>query len=109
MLWLVLYGKVMAQVHGLAPGSIPYLDFISPGILAQSVLFVAIFYGISAIWEPDLGVLHRYMGYGNDSVQNGPFGVASSDGISQCWVWAYNATASLQPSSNFQKSRLAGP
>ena len=61
MLWLVLYGKVMAQVRGLAPGSIPYLDFISPGILAQSVLFVAIFYGISAIWERDLGVLHRYM------------------------------------------------
>jgi hypothetical protein len=49
------------------------------------------------------------VGYGNDSAQNGPFGVASSDGISQCWVWAYNATASLQPSSNFQKSRLAGP
>jgi ABC-2 type transport system permease protein len=25
------------------------------------VLFAAIFYGISAIWERDLGVLHRYM------------------------------------------------
>lgn len=30
-------------------------------ILAQSVLFVAIFYGISAIWERDLGVLQRYL------------------------------------------------
>jgi ABC-2 type transport system permease protein len=29
--------------------------------LAQSTLFVAIFYGISAIWERDLGVLHRYL------------------------------------------------
>lgn len=61
LLWLLLFGKVMAQVRGLAPGGIPYLDFIAPGILAQSVLFVAIFYGISAIWERDLGVLHRYM------------------------------------------------
>jgi len=61
VLWLVLFGGVMAQVRGLRAGNIPYLDFLAPGILAQSVLFVAIFYGISAIWERDLGVLHRYM------------------------------------------------
>ena len=61
MLWLILFGEVMARVRGLAPGSGPYLDFLAPGILAQSALFVAIFYGISAIWERDLGVLHRYL------------------------------------------------
>jgi ABC-2 type transport system permease protein len=61
LLWLLLFGEVMAQVRGLAPGGVPYLDFLAPGILAQSVLFVAIFYGISAIWERDLGVLHRYL------------------------------------------------
>jgi len=59
-LWLVLFGKVMAQVKGLSAGT-NYLDFLAPGILAQSVLFVAIFYGIAAIWERDLGVLHRYL------------------------------------------------
>lgn len=59
ILWLLLFGQVMAQVRGLAAGS--YLDFLSPGVLAQSVLFVAIFYGLSAIWERDLGILHRYM------------------------------------------------
>lgn len=61
ILWLVLFGEVMAQVRGLTPGTQRYLDFLAPGILAQTVLFVAIFYGISAIWERDLGVLHRYM------------------------------------------------
>jgi ABC-2 type transport system permease protein len=61
VLWLVLFGEVMAQVRGLSSGTTSYLDFLAPGILAQSVLFVAIFYGISAIWERDLGVLHRYM------------------------------------------------
>ncbi len=61
VLWLMLFGEVMAQVHGVAPGNIPYLDFLSAGILAQSALFVAIFYGISAIWERDLGVLQRYL------------------------------------------------
>jgi len=61
VLWLLLFGEVMAQVRGVSPGNLPYLDFLSAGILAQSVLFVAIFYGISAIWERDLGVLQRYL------------------------------------------------
>ena len=61
VLWLTLFGKVMAKVRGIGPEGRPYLDFIAPGILAQSVLFVAIFYGISIIWERDLGVLHRYL------------------------------------------------
>lgn len=60
-IWLILFGEVMAQVRGLALGTGRYLDFLAPGILAQSVLFAAIFYGISAIWERDLGVLHRYL------------------------------------------------
>jgi len=61
VLWLMLFGRVMAQVRGVAPGDVPYLDFLAAGILAQSALFVAIFYGISAIWERDLGVLQRYL------------------------------------------------
>ena len=55
LLWLLLFGEVMSRVRGVATGALPYLDFLSAGILAQSVLFVAIFYGISAIWERDLG------------------------------------------------------
>jgi ABC-2 type transport system permease protein len=61
VLWLVLFGEVMARVRGVAPGNLPYLDYLAAGILAQSALFVAIFYGISAIWERDLGVLQRYL------------------------------------------------
>jgi hypothetical protein len=47
VLWLMLFGEVMARVRGVAPGNISYLDFLAAGILAQSALFVAIFYGIS--------------------------------------------------------------
>jgi ABC-2 type transport system permease protein len=61
VLWLMLFGGVMARVRGVAPGNVPYIDFLAAGILAQSALFVAIFYGISAIWERDLGVLQRYL------------------------------------------------
>jgi len=53
---LLLFGQVMAHVRGLASDGGKYLDFLAPGILAQSVLFAAIFYGIAAIWERDLGV-----------------------------------------------------
>jgi ABC-2 type transport system permease protein len=42
-------------------GNVPYLDFIAPGILAQSVLFVAIFYGINVIWERDLGIVQKFL------------------------------------------------
>ncbi len=38
-----------------------YLDFIAPGILAQSVLFIAIFYGIALIWERDVGILNKIL------------------------------------------------
>jgi ABC-2 type transport system permease protein len=60
-IWLLLFGQVMAHVRGLDAGGGNYLDFLAPGILAQSVLFAAIFYGTAAIWERDLGILHRYM------------------------------------------------
>ena len=61
VLWLLLFGNVMARVRGLAPQATPYLEFLATGIIVQSALFVAIFYGISAIWERDLGVLHRHL------------------------------------------------
>src|SRR5450759_448615 len=61
MLWLLLFGEVFSHIRAIPTGNLPYLDFMAPGILAQSVLFVAIFYGISAIWERDLGVVHKLL------------------------------------------------
>jgi ABC-2 type transport system permease protein len=60
-LWLLIFGEVFARSHAIPTGSLGYLEFIAPGILAQSVLFVAIFYGVSVIWERDLGILHKYL------------------------------------------------
>ncbi len=60
-LWLVVFGHVMSRVRGFPTGNLAYLDFMTPGVLAQSVLFIAIFYGISAIWERDLGILQKYL------------------------------------------------
>ncbi len=60
-LWLLFFGQVMGRVRGMDTGALSYEDFLAPGILAQSVLFAAIFYGIAAIWERDLGILQRYL------------------------------------------------
>jgi len=46
-LWLLVFGQVFTRVRAIPTGNLPYLDFMTPGILAQSVLFIAIFYGIS--------------------------------------------------------------
>ena len=58
-LWLLIFGQVFSRSGAMHTGNIPYLDFIAPGILAQSVLFVAIFYGINVIWERDLGIVQK--------------------------------------------------
>ena len=60
-LWLLIFGEVFTRVHAIPTGNLRYLDFMAPGILAQSVLFIAIFYGLAVIWERDLGLVHKLL------------------------------------------------
>ena len=60
-LWLLIFGQVFTRTHAIPTAGMRYLDFMVPGILAQSVLFTAIFYGIAIIWERDLGILHKFL------------------------------------------------
>ena len=60
-LWLLVFGQVFTRIRGIPTGDLRYIDFMAPGILAQSVLFIAIFYGISIIWERDLGIVHKFL------------------------------------------------
>ncbi|HEY1823535.1 MAG TPA: ABC transporter permease [Trebonia sp.] len=61
-LWLLIYGEVFTRIHAIpTPAGIPYLAYLAPGIMAQSALFIAIFYGIQIIWERDAGVLTKLM------------------------------------------------
>ena len=60
-LWLLVFGQVMGRTRAIPTGGLPYLDFMAPGILAQSVLFIAIFHGIAIIWERDLGLVHKLL------------------------------------------------
>src|SRR6185295_9684964 len=60
-LWLIIFGETFTRLHAIPTGNVPYLDFLAPGVLAQSALFVSIFYGIQIIWERDAGVLAKLM------------------------------------------------
>ncbi len=61
ILWLVLFGGVFARARVIPTGDLPYLDFMAPGILGQSALFVSIFYGVGIIWERDLGITNKFL------------------------------------------------
>jgi ABC-2 type transport system permease protein len=59
VLWLAIFGTVMSNFRVLPAGYTDYRQFLAPGVLAQSVMFVAIFYGITIVWERDLGQLNK--------------------------------------------------
>jgi ABC-2 type transport system permease protein len=61
LLWFVVFGQVFSRTRVIPTGSLSYLEFMAPGVLAQSVLFAAIFYGIAVIWERDLGIVHKLL------------------------------------------------
>jgi ABC-2 type transport system permease protein len=60
-LWLLIFGETFTRIHAIPTGNLPYLDYLAPGIMAQSALFIAIFYGIMIIWERDFGILTKLM------------------------------------------------
>ncbi|GAA0368219.1 ABC transporter permease [Actinoallomurus spadix] len=60
-LWLLIFGETFSRIRAIPTGKVPYLDYLAPGILAQSALFIAIFYGIQIIWERDAGVLAKLL------------------------------------------------
>jgi ABC-2 type transport system permease protein len=61
ILWLLVFGQVLSSIRAIPTGSLSYLDFLAPGVLAQSALFSAIFYGIAVIWERDLGIVQKLL------------------------------------------------
>ncbi|MEX2970883.1 ABC transporter permease [Streptomyces sp. C184] len=60
-LWLLIFGETFTHIKAIPTGGTPYIDFLAPGIIAQSAMFVAIFYGIMIIWERDAGILTKLL------------------------------------------------
>jgi ABC-2 type transport system permease protein len=61
VLWLLVFGQVFSRTRAIPTGDLTYVEFMAPGVLAQGVLFAAIFYGIAVIWERDLGIVHKLL------------------------------------------------
>ncbi|WP_442932219.1 ABC transporter permease [Mycobacterium sp. 050134] len=60
-LWLLIFGTTFSHLRVIDSGPVSYLAFLAPGIIAQSALFISIFYGIQIIWDRDAGVLAKLM------------------------------------------------
>lgn len=61
ILWLGIFGEALSKVRAIPTPGMTYLQFIAPGILTQSVVFVAIFYGLYVIMDRDTGVLQKLL------------------------------------------------
>jgi len=61
ILWLGIFGEAMSKIRAIPTGEFTYMQFITPGILTQSVTFVAVFYGLAIIWERDMGLLPKFL------------------------------------------------
>jgi len=60
-LWLLIFGQTFAHLRVIDTGTVSYLAFLAPGIIAQSALFISIFYGIQIVWDRDAGILAKLM------------------------------------------------
>jgi ABC-2 type transport system permease protein len=60
-LWLLVFGNALGKLRVIPTGNYAYIQYLTPGVLAQSVMFVAIFYGINVVWERDLGQLNKLL------------------------------------------------
>jgi ABC-2 type transport system permease protein len=61
LLWLFIFGTALSRSHALSDGNVDYRAYIAPGVMAQAAMFIAIFYGLSVIWERDVGQLQRLL------------------------------------------------
>ncbi len=61
ILWLLVFGQVFSKMRVIPTGNYSYMEFLTPGVLAQSVLFVAIFYGFNMVMDRDMGLLHKLL------------------------------------------------
>jgi len=61
ILWLLVFGETFTKIKAIPTGGVPYIAFMTPGILSQSVMFIAIFYGLTLIWDRDQGIVQKFL------------------------------------------------
>jgi ABC-2 type transport system permease protein len=61
ILWLLVFGTMFNRYRIIDTGNLSYISFLTPGVIAQSMLFTSIFYGIAITWDKDSGILAKLM------------------------------------------------
>ena len=61
LLFLFVLGTGLSSLVGARSGNVDFRTFLFPGVLATSVLFTAVFAGISLVWDREFGFLREMM------------------------------------------------
>ncbi len=61
LLWLFIFGTALSKHRVFPIGTLDYRAYLAPGVMAQAAMFIAIFFGLSVIWERDVGQLQRLL------------------------------------------------
>src|SRR5215210_5544905 len=61
LLWLFVLGTGLSRVVSAGAEGIDFRTFLFPGVLATSVMFTAIFSGVSVVWVREFGFLREML------------------------------------------------
>lgn len=61
LLWLFVLGTGLSRVVSAGAKGVDFRTFLFPGVLATSVLFTAVFSGVSVVWDREFGFLREML------------------------------------------------
>jgi daunorubicin resistance ABC transporter membrane protein len=61
LLWLFVLGTGLSRVVSEGSDGVDFRTFLFPGVLATSVMFTAVFSGVSVVWDREFGFLREML------------------------------------------------
>ncbi len=61
LLWLFVLGTGLSRVVEVGTENVDFRTFLFPGVLATSVMFTAVFSGVSVVWDREFGFLREML------------------------------------------------
>ncbi len=61
LLWLFVLGTGLSRVVSAGAEGVDFRTFLFPGVLAMSVMFTAVFSGVSVVWDREFGFLREML------------------------------------------------
>jgi ABC-2 type transport system permease protein len=61
LLWLFVLGTGLSRVVSVGSQNVSFRTFLFPGVLATSVMFTAVFSGVSVVWDREFGFLREML------------------------------------------------